>query len=149
MKFNWGTGIFLFYTTFAVAMIGAVIKSTTFDNSLVVEDYYAKDITYQSTLERKARSQALNQPLTLELLEGDYELVFPLAELRGTPRGQVQFYRTNSSKFDEYYSLEVDRYGHMKLPTTGRLTGLWRVIVEWEDDKQEYLDEFTLYLTAS
>ncbi|MEL6142240.1 MAG: FixH family protein [Bacteroidota bacterium] len=119
MKFNWGWGIFLFYTTFAVAMIAAVIKSFSFDNSLVVEDYYAQDIAYQQVIDQRSNSQSLQHPVKLTVEDGAYALVFPTKELNGLPKGQIQFYRPNSARFDRFTPLAADENGHFALLTNG------------------------------
>ena len=101
MKFNWGHGIFLFYSLFALSLIIVVIKSTEFDNSLVTEDYYAKDITYQKMIDRKANSQALGHPVALQRMEDGFNLIFPTQELGGPVEGTAHFYRPSSSDFDK------------------------------------------------
>ena len=47
MKINWGTGIFIFYSLFVGALVFQLVKSFQYDNSLVVENYYEKDLNYQ------------------------------------------------------------------------------------------------------
>ncbi len=145
MKFNWGTGIFLFYTTFAVMMIGAVIKSTQFDNSLVMDDYYAKDITYQETIDRKRNSLALEQAVVLHHLEQHIAVLFPKQELSNKPvKGQVHFYRPSSSQFDTFLPLKVDTDGRMLIPLDGLLPGYWNIIIEWSAGDQLFRDDFEL-----
>ena len=48
MKFNWGTGIGLFYVVFVVIMVSMVMFSARNNIDLVQEDYYEKDLNYES-----------------------------------------------------------------------------------------------------
>ena len=66
MKFNWGTGIFLFYTFFAVTLFFQVYQSTQYDNHLVVDNYYEKDIQYQVQYEKIANSLGLEEKVAIE-----------------------------------------------------------------------------------
>ena len=63
MKFNWGTGITLFYITFMFTMIFMVYQSTLVERNLVVENYYEKDLQYQSHLDKLKNSSTLKKDL--------------------------------------------------------------------------------------
>ena len=47
MKLNWGWGIALAYSIFALSLLGFLVFALRQDNSLVVEDYYQQDLDYQ------------------------------------------------------------------------------------------------------
>jgi hypothetical protein len=49
MKFNWGTGIAIFYIIFVVSLVFQVFKSRQYDHSLVVDNYYEEDIKVITT----------------------------------------------------------------------------------------------------
>lgn len=146
MKFNWGHGIFLFYSLFALSLIIVVIKSTEFDNSLVAEDYYAKDITYQRMIDRKANSRALENPVELRRMEGGFNLIFPQADLAGPVSGTAHFYRPSSSDFDKMVQLKTSEAGSMYLASDDLAAGFYRLKVEWNAGGKEFFDEFTLQL---
>lgn len=142
MKFNWGTGIFLFYTTFAAVLISLVIKSTGYDNSLVEDNYYEKDLAYQSTYEKMQNSLALSEPLQIKYAQhkSEIELSFP----SGTAvRGVVKLYRPDNQLLDKSYSVQTDREGKMLIPTQGIMSGVWKVKVEWEAEGVSFLDRKT------
>ncbi|MEO0731345.1 MAG: FixH family protein, partial [Bacteroidota bacterium] len=92
MKFHWGHGIFLFYLFFVGTLVMVVIKSTTFDNSLVTEEYYARDINYQQEFDRRQNSAQLPTKLALREEGARKSLVFP-TEVGVDISGTVHFYR--------------------------------------------------------
>lgn len=147
-KFHWGHGIALFYSIFAVCMIGAVIKSTTFDNSLVAPDYYAKDIAYQTTMNRQQNSVQLAQPLRMEQEASELTLHFPTDEVGKELSGSVQLYSPVSSERDKNWKLRPDANGQQLLSLKGLPAGRYRLIVTWNNAQHKFLDEFTVYIKA-
>ena len=149
MKFHWGHGIALFYGIFALALILVVIKSTSFDNSLVFDDYYAQDIRYQETIDRRANSKSLEQPVLLMQEGSCHYLVFPVNELSGKVSGQIQFYRASSNRYDRFQEIELEEEGRICLNSEDLIGGFWQLKVNWTSAGVDYLDEFDLYLTPA
>lgn len=143
MKFHWGHGIALFYTLFVLTLILVVVKSRTYDNSLVTEDYYARDIHYQQEYDRRQNSDLLEVPVSLEKQDGHYRIEFP-AGLAGQATGTLLFYRPSSKSLDRQIPIKVDAAGGMDLPLTGLTTGQYRAILTWSSAGKDYLDEFVL-----
>ena len=143
MKFNWGHGIFLFYVFFVSTLVVVVIKSRTFDNSLVDENYYARDINYQQEFDRRLNSNKLAVPLRMVTNDGGYVLQFPT---RGAGRvaGTVHLYRPSSSNDDRWLPLAVGEDGAMLLPLKGMNPGHYSAIVEWSSGGVDYYDELDL-----
>ena len=56
MKFNWGTGIFIFLILFVVGGVGFVIFTLQFDVNLVHKDYYEKGVDYSEQMRMDTRS---------------------------------------------------------------------------------------------
>ncbi len=146
MKFNWGTGIFVFYSLFALSLVVVVVKSTAFDNSLVFEDYYAKDITYQETIDRKNNSLGLSTPLTLDIWPNFCQLNFPASDIVGPFQGSVHFYRPSSKKHDQTFEIATNTEGQMFIPTDALQEGYYKALVTWSAAGIDYYNEFPVYL---
>lgn len=146
MKWNFGTAIFLAYSVFAAALIFMVIRSTQVDHSLVVDDYYAKDLAYQEILDRKQNSLQRSGAAIVQQSEVKrghlLELQFP--HQRGRVSGQVQLYRPDNQRLDQFFPIEAQADGRMTIQTASVLSGYWRVRIEWEQAGMEYLDEYDL-----
>jgi len=141
--FNWGHGIFLFYSFFVAVLVIVVIKSTGFDNSLVTEEYYAKDIAYQREYDRRQNSINLATAVSLDKKSGTYRISFP-QEAGPKVSGTLHFYRPSSKNHDRFIPLSTDEKGEMYLSTDGLLPGRYELILEWSAGGRDYLDEFDL-----
>jgi len=139
MKINWGQGIFIFYTVFAISMITMVIKSTGYDHSLVEENYYAKDLEYQSTYEKMKNSLSLPEPVDISY---DYEKDFISINFPNglEPKGTVHLYRPNNKKLDLNFPVKVNSDGIMLISTKDIVTGVWKVKLDWTASGKEYLE---------
>lgn len=145
MKFHWGHGIFLFYVFFAASLVVVVIKSRQFDNSLVTEQYYARDLNYQQEYDRRMNSNSLTEPLSIMRVNGQYQLLFPKGKNEGV-EGTVLLYRPSSKHDDRLLKLEVGSSGTMALQTNGLKPGRYQAVVEWSANGVDYFDELDLHL---
>ena len=141
MTIHFGHGIALFYSFFVCTLIVVVVKSLDFDNSLVTEAYYQRDINYQQEYDRRSNSRNLTEPLRLDR----NRLEFP-RELAGNAQGTVLLYRPSSSRHDRQVPLTLDATGGMDLPVAGLPAGRYVAIVEWEAAGRKFYDELDLYL---
>lgn len=146
MKFNWGTGIFLAYTLFAVALFWFVYQSTKQDNSLVVDNYYEQDLQYQQQYERMQRANSLSAPVKVQFDQPAAAVVITFPEEVSAPGGSIHFYRPSDQRFDFRADLAVDELHRQLIPVKGKLGGRWIVKILWEEDGQEYYVERDLVL---
>lgn len=146
MKFNWGTGIFLAYTLFAVALFWFVYQSTKQDNSLVVDNYYEQDLQYQQQYERMQRANSLSAPVKVQFDQSAAAVVITFPEEVSAPSGSIHFYRPSDQRFDFRADLAVDELHKQVIPVKGKLGGRWIVKILWEEDGQEYYVERDLVL---
>lgn len=148
MKFNWGFGIFLAYSSFVAMMVMMVIRSTTVDRDLVVDNYYEEDLRYQSTYERLTNSNALGEPIVFNYKRGAKvaEIRFPqdLQQAQGT----VWLYRPNDQDQDLHFPLSLHE-NTMIIPVEGLELGVWKVEVKWNLKDVAYLNRFSFNLTDS
>lgn len=146
MKFNWGTGIFLFYSIFAASLFFQVYKSTQYDYHLVVENYYEKDLAYQSHYEKIENSQALQTPLQINYSNKQkmIELIFP--DGVGAIQGTVLFYRSSDKKMDVQLPIVINDEQKMMIKSDKFSDGYWRVEVDWEADGKAYFDKKQIQL---
>lgn len=144
MKFNWGTGIALFYCIFAGTMIFFVFKSTQYDHSLVQEDYYAADLKYQERYDKLSNSRGNQLVINNRLAEQEVALTFP-AELRSI-EGNALFFRPSDSKQDFSVSLQANEQNQQSISTKTLQKGLWKIKVDWSAEGKKYYQEMSLVL---
>ena len=141
MTMHFGHGIALFYSLFVCTLIVVVVKSLAFDNSLVTEAYYQRDINYQQEYDRRSNSYQLAESPRIDR----HRLEFPSA-LSADARGTVLLYRPSSSRHDRAVELKLDPAGGMDLPVADLPRGRYVAIIEWEAEGRKYYDELDLDL---
>ena len=141
MKLNWGFGIALFYATFMMVLLFFVFKSTTYDNSLVADNYYEKDLQYQSHYDKIVNSNSLPQQVAIAYnAEADQvELQFPqnMKDVKGT----FHFFDPRTKHRDIIKPIKLDENGQMNISTKNLVPGRWKFKLDWEDASKAYFKE--------
>jgi len=146
MRINWGTGITVFYLTFMATMLLMVYRSTQQDINLVVDNYYEKDLSYQSHLDRINNTRSLKTDLKIDYQkEGDIvRFIFP--EEIEKVAGEVLLYRASDAKQDVLYQISLDQNHEYILPTVDLQKGNWKIKVDWTGDQTPFYKETNLQL---
>lgn len=139
-KFHWGHGIALVYTLFAAALVVALIASRKVDRSLVRDDYYALDLSYQ---ERYDKMQNAKDKKWLEVQKNELGGLEFRFKSEKTPQGTIYFYRASDQSKD--FKLDIQER-LITVPAEVLLNGKWTVKVDWTDGDLEFYEEKTLYL---
>ena len=146
MKFNWGTGIAIFFTIFVLALVFQVYESTKFDHSLVSNDYYADDLAYQQHYDKLVNTQQLQEGLKIwnKKQKEEIELVFPseFSEVMG----EVYFFCSSDAKSDFRLMVQPGPDRVQRIPTHGLRRGLWKVKVDWQAEGKGFFKEETITL---
>lgn len=145
MKFNWGTGIALAYITFALFMIGLVMKSRSYDPGLVQTDYYNLDLNYQARLTKKqnASQMAIQPEVRFDIAAHSVEVQLP-ADMPGAT-GTAKCYRSATTSED--FTVEFDHNNEISIPAGEMTPGRWHVELDWESGGKKYFYETTFIVT--
>lgn len=146
MKLNWGSGIAIFYSIFAIALVYLVVKSFSQDHSLVVDNYYEEDLKYQEHYEKLTNSKALEQDLTIshDMSLNSIRLQFP--DDLGTISGTISFYRPSDKSKDVRLNIKTDQNYSQNLPVEDLITGNWTIKVDWKAGRKNFYKEETIIL---
>jgi hypothetical protein len=128
---NWGTGIVIFFSFFAISMISAVVATTRHAPQLVQKDYYALDINYQQRLEKKQNAATLvTEPqVRLDRASNMLQVAFPEGM---TATGNVKCYRSITTHDD--VNSKIENAQNLNIPADQFSTGRWHVELDWEDN---------------
>jgi nitrogen fixation protein FixH len=137
MKFNWGTGIFLFLTMFILAAIAFTIFAMRQNVNLVHEDYYQKGVNHTEKMNTDARSVAYYNDLKTSL-DNDYLRV----ELESAAdfeidSGRVQLYRPSDSNRDVNFKFDHLDKG-LAIPKKELISGRYILKIYWYSKGLEY-----------
>ena len=148
MKINWGTGIFIFYSFFAATLFYQVYKSTQYDHSLVVENYYEKDLAYQATYNKLTNSIALNPPLKINHDDNSKMIHVEFPKSFKSVEGTVLLYRASNKKEDVNLPIRVNGDNQMDISAHTLGTGKWKIEIDWIGNKKPFLNRKTILISS-
>ncbi|MBX7151720.1 FixH family protein [bacterium] len=146
MKLNWGIGIAILYSGFALSMIGFLIFSRFQTVELVAPNYYDNEVRYQQHIDMVKRTQALSEPLRWELKNKSVLLQFPSSMKHQVISGSVTFYRPSNSNGDYVVPIKVDAAAAQSISIDRLFKGLWKMQIRWAADSATYYNEEILTL---
>ena len=146
IKFNWGTGIFIFIALFLLVNAFVIFKSFQQRNDLVTEEYYPQGLEYQKQIDRFANANALTGKIQITQEPGAVVIIYP-SELKGkTVKGQVNFFRPSDENADFKDSISFDTAMIQKIPVQKMMKGKYIAKFFWVMDGKEYAYESTVRL---
>ena len=141
MKWNWGTGIVLVILAFMSFILFLVIKMTTnkdFDHDLVTEEYYAKEMLYQTEIDAETNTNNLSEKIISKKTEEGWFLVFPKELDPSKIKGNVFLYRPSNQKLDFSIPLNLNS-SRILIPKNKMLEGRWNITIDWTYEDTPYL----------
>ena len=146
MALNWGKGIALVYTLFALSMLGLAYQSTKHDVGLVKKDYYDDDINYQTHYVKMQNARQLTTDLSIALDSTGSEIVLHFPKDLPKPTGKILLFRPSQTGVDATLDIETDAQYSMAVPTKSLQSGLWKIKVDWQANGKDYYKEQPLVI---
>lgn len=146
MKWNWGTGIAIFYTCFVIIMVGMVVKSTQIKVNLVDENYYLQDMGYQEIKNKKTNGNRVDVQIVLVKQAGVRCLSIQLPASYSDAEGRVTFFRPSDYLLDKEFALDLNDEGLALIPIESLRRGLWKISLEYYHLGTPYLIEKSMNL---
>lgn len=142
MKINWGTGILIFIILFLIAIISFVIFANTQKVKLVEEDYYPKELNFDSQMEKQANAEALIEKVSIGLTTDALIFIhFPEFFNPKQVEGSILIYRPSDDKEDILYEITLDSNSYQVLPAKELLPGKYIIKLDWTSEGIEYFQE--------
>lgn len=143
MKFNWGTGIFIFLMVFVFSILSFVYFAFQQDVNLVNKEYYQKGVDFdnersmreRATLEESRFSIEQNNELVIISVDEAY-----FSEINDT---EAYFYRPSDRHKDIRF---VFKDSTLSIPTKSLIKGKYTLKISWKKDETDYLLEKYFYL---
>jgi hypothetical protein len=146
IKWNWGTGIFIFIVFFMAACIAFLIYTHNQDWSLVEEDYYPKELRHEEKLVKMRNVSALTGQFRIAMEPSGLIIGFP-ADFRGSAMtGTVQIYRPSDEKLDIVLPVVLDSSLSMSIPASRLFHGKYVVKADWSANGKEYYLEKEVFV---
>ncbi len=141
IKFNWGTGIFIFIVLFLLVNAFVIYKSFQQRNDLVTEEYYPRGLEYQKQIDRFANTNALSGKIEIKEAGNELVIVYP-TELKGKDvKGKVIFFRPSDERADFNDSIHFDTAMIQRIVVSNMMKGKYIAKFFWIMDGKEYAHE--------
>jgi hypothetical protein len=138
ITFNWGTGIALTYTAFAVATTGFVAFAMGRPVDLVSPDYYARSLRQDDRMLAVQNAGRL-QPAPSIVQSGPRQILLTLpADHASTARGTVTLYRASDARADRVVSMALDASGRQRVSLEDLAAGHWMLQLNWSAGQRDY-----------
>jgi len=140
MKFNWGTGIFIFLIIFVSLAITFIIFSLQFDANLVNKDYYEKGLDYDNEIAIKKRSKQFED--NIKILEQNNTVVINFDEelAKDIDTCNVYFFKI-SDRYQDYQKDYQVVNNEIVIEQTNLSKGKYTLKIAWKKDNDIYTVE--------
>jgi len=144
IKFNWGTGIFIFIALFLLACSFVIYMSFQQKYDLVEEEYYPQGLEYQKQIDRFANANSLTGKIEITEVSDGLQITYP-KELKGKDlKGQVIFFRPSDENADFRDSIQFDTVMVQHISLQSNIKGKYIAKFFWTMDGKEFAHESTV-----
>ena len=147
MKINWGTGIviaFALFMSFILFFVFSVQSNTKYDNELVVEEYYKKELVAQQDIDREQNAHDLNSKVIIKTTDEGISIDFPNDFDYKNIQGKVSLYRPSNQKLDFEVPISLSS-ANLLIPTSNLVGGRWGISIDWNYQGKKYLNKEEVY----
>jgi len=141
VKFNWGTGIFIFISLFLLANAVVIYKSFQQKYDLVEKEYYPQGLEYQKQIDRFANANSLKDSIRIVSELGSVKIIYPLDFKGKDVKGNVIFFRPSDENSDFQDSIKFDTAMVQHIPIEKMVGGKYIAKFYWVTDGKEFAHE--------
>lgn len=142
---NWGhkivisLGVFMMLT---LVMVYIAVKQK--DITLVSQNYYEDELAYQQIIDKLENVRDWEHQISLVILPNDRLVEISYPE-NVALKGNIRFFRPSDENQDFKLNMQPE-LGTQTVALKGRSKGLWKVMMEWESEGQQFYKEERLVL---
>lgn len=143
---NWGWKIAILYGGFVTMMMTLVILSAQQDIPLVTEDYYEKDLQYETQMHRMANSKQLEKDVEVVYNAKNKQITVQFPKEMTDLTGEILCFRPSKEGID--FTLAIDQLNDNSkaFGTSEMIAGQWKIKITWEGDGTIYYKEAIIYI---
>jgi hypothetical protein len=140
-KWNWGTGIALVYTIFAMSMIALVASSFSKKLDLDSKDYYAQELVFQNQIDKSNRARALASSVKWEVTKGKIIITYPQQFVGRKLIGNAFLFKPSDNNADVNFQIKTDEQLKQEISTSTLSKGMYKIRIDWAVGKETYFNE--------
>ena len=137
MKFDWGTGIFIFLALFLLGSAAFIVFAFRQDVNLVHKDYYEKGVDYTEQMKVNARSVPYKDNFSVLLQDDFLKLAIEESLAAKIDSGSVLLFRPSNSKKDVTIPIKKS-IKLVQIPKSDLIHGRYILKILWFSDGLKY-----------
>jgi len=141
-----GHAVMLAMAAFILIMIQFMVRAYHNQETLVTEDYYAKELRYQEQIDKLNNASALGGDVQVEALPGRLTLHFPDAVAGMGITGELFLMKPDDAQGDIRLQVQADPQGRFTVDTERMRKGAYSMHLEWQVDGQAFLTEQRIHI---
>ena len=141
LRWNWGTGVGMVYSVFALATSGVVVFSMRARVDLVSTDYYEQAVGLDARREAEARATALGDTFGIATQISERRVVVSWPRDLAIESGTITLYRPADATKDRTAAIAPDGDACQTVSLAGLAPGRWMLQVSWRARGQAYYAE--------
>jgi hypothetical protein len=142
IKWNWGTGLTIAYSSFVVFMLSMVYLCTQQHFDLVSDDYYEQELKFQQVIDGTRNEQLLERQTSLGMANGVVTVTLPMEKI--DEGGKVVFYKPDNATFDK--TIALNGTNRASIPVSELKSGQYKVKAIWKSEGKPYYNEQSLII---
>ena len=143
---NWGWKIVILYGSFVTMMVTLVVLSSQQDIPLVTEDYYEKDLQYETQMRRMANSKELKEDVIIKYDAQAQQINVQFPKEMSNIKGEILCFRPSKEGIDFTLNIEDLEENATEFGTSEMLNGRWKIKITWKGDGTIYYKEATVFI---
>ena len=140
-KWNWGTGIALVYSLFALSMIALVVSSFAKKLDLDSKDYYAQELVFQNQIDKSNRARSLSIPLKWVVERETIRINYPQIFAGILITGKIYLFKPSDNNADVNFQIKADENLQQEISTSALPTGMYKIRIDWAAKGLTYFND--------
>ena len=138
---SWGYKITIVYIAFITMICGMVYVASKQTNEMQDENYYAKELVYQTVVNGKDNLSALSGKVEISTTEQQVQITLPKETTGNISGGHIRLMRPSEQKKDIDIALAVNANGQQYIPMNKFSKGLYKLQLNWKNNNKDYYFE--------
>lgn len=147
IKLNWGHGLTIFILLFIITMVGMVVYSFQQTNEMIDDNYYQKEIEYQTLIDARQKLNSIlkDEKLILDSVNTIF-FKFPKTTFESGIKGTIEMIKIDNEKLDLNIPIIVNTEGIQTLSKDKLNKGTYRTRISWTNHSDSFYYDHSFFI---
>jgi hypothetical protein len=143
---SWGWKITILYGSFVAMMVTLVVLCMQQDIPMVTENYYEKDLQYETHINRVANSGELAEDVKVVYNQKTQQITVTFPKEMTDLTGEILCFRPSQEGLDFTLPIKDLKENSITFGSSEMIKGRWKVKIDWEGDGEIYYKEAAIFI---